>query len=250
MARVADGLTGARGEHRRRRRAVDLEGVHDPGAERVGQRRERRGVAQGADLGSGHAVHGRRTTPIAQAVLWTMHRPEQAAGMRYLRRGAAGPEIRLPPDVGPYLSRARLGGAGRDRPTGTLSKEYTVNLYADPMFVQVEIDRRFELFGVADQHPQPRPAPRDLPARPLGAHPLARSSTARCDALRPTRPDGRRRRSPAPPVTAVRVGAGCHDRGRAAPYPHRSRRSPRGARPRRRRPGLGRRRRRGRPARR
>ena len=57
VARVADGLAGARREHRGGRRAVDLERVHDPRAERVGQRGQRGGVAQGADLGSGHAHH-------------------------------------------------------------------------------------------------------------------------------------------------------------------------------------------------
>ena len=40
VARVADGLAGARGEHGCRRRAVDLERVHDPRAERVGQGRQ------------------------------------------------------------------------------------------------------------------------------------------------------------------------------------------------------------------
>ena len=50
-----------------------------------------------------------------------------------------------------------------------------MSIYTDPMVVQTEIDRRFELAGV---DPYVRDSNhtshvRDLPARPLGAHPLA-----------------------------------------------------------------------------
>ena len=49
-----------------------------------------------------------------------------------------------------------------------------MSLYTDPMIVQAEIDRRFELAGVdpygRHHHDHHR---RDLPTRPLGAHPLA-----------------------------------------------------------------------------
>ena len=50
-----------------------------------------------------------------------------------------------------------------------------MSLYTDPMVVQTEIDRRFELAGVdPDAPPTTTTAHRhDLPARPLGAHPLA-----------------------------------------------------------------------------
>lgn len=49
-----------------------------------------------------------------------------------------------------------------------------MSLYTDPMTVQAEIDRRFELAGVdpSGRHPHDHHR-RDLPARPLGAHPLA-----------------------------------------------------------------------------
>ena len=50
-----------------------------------------------------------------------------------------------------------------------------MSIYTDPMVVQTEIDRRFELAGVdpyvRDSHHTSHV--RDLPARPLGAHPLA-----------------------------------------------------------------------------
>ncbi len=50
-----------------------------------------------------------------------------------------------------------------------------MSIYTDPMVVQTEIDRRFELAGV-DLRPTTHNHAshvRDLPARPLGAHPLA-----------------------------------------------------------------------------
>lgn len=56
-----------------------------------------------------------------------------------------------------------------------------MNLYADPMFTQVEIDRRLELFGVADQlHRVPSPE------RHPGA--VRRLVDRSLNALRPTRP--------------------------------------------------------------
>jgi hypothetical protein len=56
-----------------------------------------------------------------------------------------------------------------------------VNVYADPMFAKVEIDRRLELFGVADQlHYLPSPERRPGAVRRLVDHAL--------HALRPTRP--------------------------------------------------------------
>ena len=49
-----------------------------------------------------------------------------------------------------------------------------MSLYTDTNVVQAEIDRRFELAGVdiRDTHNHDRHR-NDLPARPLGAHPLA-----------------------------------------------------------------------------
>ena len=50
-----------------------------------------------------------------------------------------------------------------------------MSIYTDPMVVQTEIDRRFELAGV-DPHVRNSHHTshlRDLPARPLGSHPLA-----------------------------------------------------------------------------
>jgi hypothetical protein len=56
-----------------------------------------------------------------------------------------------------------------------------VNLYADPLFVRAEIDRRLELFGVEDElHPMPSPARRP------GT--LARLTDRAWHALRPSRP--------------------------------------------------------------
>ena len=50
-----------------------------------------------------------------------------------------------------------------------------MSLYTDSNVIQAEIDRRFELAGVdpygRNQHHDSHV--RDLPARPLGAHPLA-----------------------------------------------------------------------------
>ena len=50
-----------------------------------------------------------------------------------------------------------------------------MSIYTDPMVVQTEIDRRFELAGVDPHVRNSHHAShvRDLPARPLGAHPLA-----------------------------------------------------------------------------
>ena len=49
-----------------------------------------------------------------------------------------------------------------------------MSLYTDTNVVQAEIDRRFELAGVDpdNRHDHDRHG-RDLPTRPLGAHPLA-----------------------------------------------------------------------------
>ena len=51
-----------------------------------------------------------------------------------------------------------------------------MSIYTDPMTVQTEIDRRFELAGVdpysRHDHDHDRHR-RDLPSRPLAAHPLA-----------------------------------------------------------------------------
>jgi len=49
-----------------------------------------------------------------------------------------------------------------------------MSLYIDQMFVQTEIDRRYELAGVDrhDTHHHERHR-YDLPVRPIGAHPLA-----------------------------------------------------------------------------
>ena len=49
-----------------------------------------------------------------------------------------------------------------------------MSIYSDPILVQTEIDRRFELAGidVHDTHDHDRHR-HDLPPRPLGAHPLA-----------------------------------------------------------------------------
>ena len=49
-----------------------------------------------------------------------------------------------------------------------------MSLYTNPMTVQTEIDRRFELAGVDpyDRHHRDQHR-RDLPSRPLAAHPLA-----------------------------------------------------------------------------
>jgi hypothetical protein len=63
-------------------------------------------------------------------------------------------KIRIVPDVGCCLS-------GRDwvvpeEPPRQQTPGATVNTYADQLFVQAEINRRLELFGVADAlHPSP-----------------------------------------------------------------------------------------------
>jgi hypothetical protein len=50
-----------------------------------------------------------------------------------------------------------------------------MSIYTDPMVVQTEIDRRFELAGVDPyvRNSHHTSHVRDLPVRPLGAHPLA-----------------------------------------------------------------------------
>ncbi|HYN66058.1 MAG TPA: hypothetical protein VES93_04160 [Ornithinibacter sp.] len=50
-----------------------------------------------------------------------------------------------------------------------------MSIYTDPSVVQAEIDRRFELAGVDPfvRDPHHGSHVRDLPIRPLGAHPLA-----------------------------------------------------------------------------
>ena len=56
-----------------------------------------------------------------------------------------------------------------------------MNLYADPLFLRAEIDRRLELFGVEDElHPT------SSPARRPGS--LARLADRALHALRPSRP--------------------------------------------------------------
>ena len=47
-----------------------------------------------------------------------------------------------------------------------------MNLYIDSNVVQADIDRRYELAGV-DRHDTAHHDRPDLPARPLGLHPLA-----------------------------------------------------------------------------
>ena len=85
-----------------------------------------------------------------------------------------------------------------------------MNLYTDQMFVQTEIDRRYELAGVDrhDTHNHDRHR-YDLPARPLGAHPLAAFVARLAGRLRDAVPEALAaqhaggRRSPAPPVTTL-----------------------------------------------
>ena len=97
--------------------------------------------------------------------------------------------MRLVPDVAAYLS-------GRDwvvpeEPPRQQTPGVTVNTYADQLFVQAEIDRRLELFGVADAlHRTP----------PMGHHPgtLARLADRARQALRPT------------PSAVVTTGSPCH----------------------------------------
>jgi hypothetical protein len=47
-----------------------------------------------------------------------------------------------------------------------------MSTYADPLVVNAEIDRRFELAGL-DPRDRHHHAVRDLPSPPLAAHPLA-----------------------------------------------------------------------------
>jgi hypothetical protein len=65
------------------------------------------------------------------------------------------------------------GGRRQGAPAGT-EKEKTMSIYTDPMTVQAEIDRRYELAGVDrnDTHHHDRHR-YDVPTRPLGTHPLA-----------------------------------------------------------------------------
>jgi hypothetical protein len=48
-----------------------------------------------------------------------------------------------------------------------------VNLYADPISVQAEINRRFELAGVDPHHRHDDGHRHEVPSRPIIAHPLA-----------------------------------------------------------------------------
>ena len=72
-----------------------------------------------------------------------------------------------------------------------------MSIYSDPMVVEADLDRRFELAGVDrhDTHHHDRHR-RDLPARPLAAHPLA-AFVARLLSGRATRTPQRSRRSAA-----------------------------------------------------
>jgi hypothetical protein len=77
-----------------------------------------------------------------------------------------------------------------------------MSLYTDPMIVQTDIDRRYELAGVSrkDTHNHDRHR-YDLPVRALGAHPLA-AFVARLLGGHSTPSRGGTRRST--PVTAGR----------------------------------------------
>lgn len=82
--------------------------------------------------------------------------------------------MRLSPDVGAHLSRRVLTASAGTPPAGT-EKGSTMSIYTDPMVVQTEIDRRFELAGVDPHVRDGRHTShvRDLPARPLGGRSLA-----------------------------------------------------------------------------
>ena len=128
-----------------------------------------------------------------------------APGVRYLRRAAAGRYGRRP--MWGATSGDDGGCSRRDRP-GTTSKETTMSIHADPLFITTEVERRLELAGVAPRRARPRAGPRRPRRPPLRGRrgPVRPLRGAATDDAEDVDPDGDPPASA--PVTAVATVAG------------------------------------------